>query len=86
MTYFNDIIPKCHQLLEEHEDQLLNWFKNKQDNIENELYNGFCINQIKFCCPKDKFGSKCETCPTNFGSICSGHGKCDVNISSSKYL
>jgi hypothetical protein len=65
-------------LLEKEEDNLFDWFKNKQNRIENELLEEFCTNQAKLCCAKGHFGPKCQACPrqNDAAEICSGRGSC----------
>ena len=69
---------QCHKLLEEYEEELFDWFKNKQNKIESDLHNSFCIDARKHCCPKETYGSSCTPCQRNLDSVCSGKGKCDV--------
>lgn len=68
---------ECHSTLEEHEDYLFDWFRNKQEKIKNELNSAFCINTLKACCPADKYGDECKSCPFNLNQVCSGNGHCD---------
>ncbi|CAF0770765.1 unnamed protein product [Brachionus calyciflorus] len=67
----------CHHLLEDHEDDLLEWFKTKQNRIENDLYSHICIENKKICCPKETYGVDCKSCPKFRGLKCSGNGECD---------
>ncbi len=69
---------KCHRILENHEDNLLDWFKNKQSQIESKLFEELCIENLKFCCSKETFGPECIQCPKHFDKICSNNGECDV--------
>jgi hypothetical protein len=64
--------------LEEYEEDLLDWFKNKQNEIKRSLRDAFCVEKLQYCCQKDRFGKKCELCPMNFNQVCSGNGNCDV--------
>lgn len=68
---------KCHHLLEEQEENLLDWFKKKQKTLTTELFSDICIVRAKFCCPKNTFGPECNQCPQLNGNTCSGNGNCD---------
>ena len=65
-------------MLEEQEENLFDWFKNKQAEIESNLYTSICIAKAKACCGDDKFGPNCKQCPNNWGFVCSGNGHCEV--------
>lgn len=73
------LVLKCHSALEEYEDYLFDWFKNKQKSIKHQLYDNFCIKTLKSCCPKDTYGPECAQCPQNLNKTCSGNGDCDGN-------
>jgi len=82
-TRFEEIIEhicddsECHKLLEEYEEDLLDWFKNKQNEIKDSFRDAFCVQKLQYCCQKDRFGKKCEPCPMNLDQVCSGNGNCD---------
>lgn len=62
---------QCHQLAEEHETLIEEWWKNYQNQ---NLHQWLCVESIQVCCPSGFFGPTCEPCPT-----CFGNGKCKGN-------
>lgn len=64
-------------MLEDQEENLLDWFKTKQKILVSQLFSDICVDQTKFCCPKDHFGPECRQCPQLNGQVCSGNGNCD---------
>jgi len=65
----------CHAMVEEYEEEIESfWFK-KQSQIS-ELETHLCNNVVKVCCPRGRYGKKCEECPGGASSPCFGRGKC----------
>lgn len=73
----NSDIDDCSRLLEEQEENLFNWYKSKQKQIESDLQNEMCINLAKQCCPLNHFGSKCLPCLKHNDLVCSSNGDCN---------
>lgn len=75
-----DIKYKCHTMVEEYEEMLENWFFNKQNSNSN-LFEYFCLLQLRRCCSAGHFGVACEPCPAINKNLepCFGRGKCDVS-------
>lgn len=68
----------CHQILEEHEDYLLDQFKTNNQLFETMLRKTFCIEIAQTCCQAESYGPTCEKCEKDeWNAICSNHGKCD---------
>ena len=70
-------------MLELIEDKLLVWFKKHQklENFAWKLKEQICIKDLKHCCPEGTHGPTCTACPKNLiGLICSGNGRCLVNL------
>lgn len=66
---------QCHNLAEEYESSLEEWFYDKRKNNVDFL-EFLCINHLKVCCPDNTYGPSCQPCPGGMNSPCSGHGKC----------
>lgn len=64
---------QCHQLSDEVEPVVEDWFLNKQDEIPN-LHSYLCIETTKVCCPANRFGPQCLPC-----TDCNGNGVCKGN-------
>ncbi|XP_052838137.1 cysteine-rich with EGF-like domain protein 2 isoform X1 [Drosophila gunungcola] len=60
----------CHNLANEHEALLEDWFTHKQTESP-DLQSWLCVDQLAVCCPANTFGPHCQLC-----SDCSGNGKC----------
>lgn len=66
---------QCYELLEQYDDQLEDWWFNKQKE-EPDLLKYLCINAFKVCCPESHFGKNCTPCPGYPEKICTNNGKC----------
>ncbi|XP_050077914.1 cysteine-rich with EGF-like domain protein 2 [Anopheles maculipalpis] len=64
---------QCHQLAEDYESQIEEWWKNHQT-THPDLHRWLCVEQATVCCPDGFYGPNCEPCPT-----CFGNGKCKGN-------
>ncbi|XP_068141622.1 cysteine-rich with EGF-like domain protein 2 isoform X1 [Drosophila tropicalis] len=60
----------CHNLANEHEALIEDWFTHKQSEHP-DLHTFLCIEQLSVCCPKDTYGPNCAPC-----TDCKGNGKC----------
>ncbi|KAH8333912.1 cysteine-rich with EGF-like domain protein 2 isoform X1 [Drosophila kikkawai] len=60
----------CHNLANEHESLLEDWFTHRQAESP-DLHGWLCIEQLSVCCPPNTFGATCQPC-----SECNGNGKC----------
>lgn len=60
---------------------MLEWFKNKQADVESNLFASICIVKAKSCCGENQFGPQCKPCALNWGHVCSGNGRCEVKRS-----
>ncbi|XP_001357092.2 cysteine-rich with EGF-like domain protein 2 isoform X1 [Drosophila pseudoobscura] len=60
----------CHNLANEHEAAIEDWFTHKQAESP-DLQSWLCIEQLSVCCPPNTYGPNCLPC-----SECSGNGKC----------
>ncbi|KAK6110646.1 TLR4 regulator and MIR-interacting MSAP family protein [Brugia pahangi] len=72
-----DIEFKCQQLVEEHEENIENWYFHKQ--LSNpDFLKWFCYEKLRLCCNAGHFGADCKPCPgVDKGlPVCSGHGSC----------
>lgn len=69
----SDAQDQCFAFLNDIEDELMNWFTEKQDDHPN-LYDWLCIDLKKSCCPINTFGPRCTPC-----SDCNGNGACKGN-------
>ncbi|XP_030856272.1 cysteine-rich with EGF-like domain protein 2 isoform X2 [Strongylocentrotus purpuratus] len=64
----------CHNLLEKEEELLEQWWK---EHLETpDLFQWFCIDNYKVCCPENTYGPDCEECPYGVERPCKGAGKC----------
>ncbi|KAK2157627.1 hypothetical protein LSH36_188g10000 [Paralvinella palmiformis] len=71
---------ECHQMLEEHEETLEDWwFKVHPKDEKEDLHTYFCINQLQVCCPTGTYGPNCEECLGGKDNPCQGNGKCRGN-------
>ena len=68
---------ECHELLEKYEEELFDWYKNKQDRIETEFLPEFCLKKALMCCQNGTYGAICKLCPRDNGLVCAGRGECD---------
>jgi len=66
---------QCHAMIEQHEEDLENWWFKKFGTSE-QLEQYLCIDTIEVCCPKGKFGKSCKECLGGYSSPCNGHGTC----------
>lgn len=64
---------QCHQLAEEHESLIEEWWKEHQTE-QPDLQQWLCVEQAKVCCPDGFYGPNCDPCPS-----CFGNGKCKGN-------
>jgi len=85
-TRFEEIFEKlcdekdyeCHKIMENNEDLLLDFYKEKQSELTKFLDEKFCIETLKFCCSKDSYGPSCSPCKKGtFNLICSDNGVCN---------
>ncbi|XP_039491441.1 cysteine-rich with EGF-like domain protein 2 isoform X1 [Drosophila santomea] len=60
----------CHNLANEHEALLEDWFTHKQTESP-DLHSWLCIDQLTVCCPANTYGPDCLPC-----TECNGNGKC----------
>ncbi|XP_041979117.1 cysteine-rich with EGF-like domain protein 2 [Aricia agestis] len=66
----------CYAFAEETESLVEKWWHEESPSID--LFTWLCINELKYCCPKNFFGDQCQPCPVNDrNEICNSHGKCD---------
>lgn len=74
---------RCSSFLEEHEEDIEDWFKTGPDSAPEEdridFFKQFCVEKSKACCEDENaFGKDCTPCPTNVNQeICSGRGTCE---------
>jgi hypothetical protein len=66
---------QCHALAEEVEQDLDEWWFNKQGE---DLHKHLCIDTLKSCCPDNHYGADCKPCPGFPGNVCNKSGKCKV--------
>ncbi|ENN77525.1 cysteine-rich with EGF-like domain protein 2 isoform X2 [Dendroctonus ponderosae] len=66
---------QCYQLIEEYEETLEAWWKDKQKE-EPDLAKYICIDKFKVCCPEKHFGKDCTPCQGYPDQICNKNGKC----------
>jgi len=68
---------QCHQLHNEWEEHLEQWWKMDMD-TRPSLRQFLCVETLKVCCPLEHYGPDCEPCSVKGkdGSLCSGNGKC----------
>ena len=77
--FFNQ---KCHKIIENHEDLILDLYQNKQSQLDEILETELCVNTLKYCCALGSIGPNCTPCTKiKFDKICSGNGHCQVNES-----
>ncbi|KAH8329125.1 hypothetical protein KR074_004083 [Drosophila pseudoananassae] len=60
----------CHNLANEHETLIEDWFTHKQGE-QPDIHVWLCVEQLRVCCPPDTYGPNCEPC-----ADCNGNGKC----------
>merc|ERR1712176_40402 len=65
---------KCGSLLEDQEEYLEEWFFKRQD--KTDLFEDLCVDHLKRCCLKNRWGPDCAECPGGVEDPCSGKGKC----------
>ncbi|GFU27091.1 protein disulfide isomerase CRELD2 [Nephila pilipes] len=66
---------QCYNLAELYENELEDWFyEERTKNID--LFDFFCISQLKVCCPNNTYGPSCVPCPGGVANPCGGHGEC----------
>lgn len=72
---------QCHELVEEHEEDIENWYFHRQ-NSDPDFLIWLCHDKLRLCCREGHFGVNCKPCPgVDKGfAACSGHGKCLVII------
>lgn len=63
---------QCHHIAEEHESDIEYWWKHQEEYPD--LFQWFCIDKLKTCCPQDHYGKDCQEC-----SNCNGNGVCKGN-------
>lgn len=66
---------QCYSLHEEYDAEIEEWWFNKQTEKPN-LFEHFCINTFKHCCPDLHYGPNCTPCQGYPDNICSNNGKC----------
>jgi len=65
---------KCGSLLEDQEEYLEEWFFKRQHNTD--LFEELCVDHLKRCCLKNRWGPDCAECPGGTETPCSGQGTC----------
>jgi len=65
---------KCGSLLEDQEEALEEWFFKRQG--KTDLFEELCVDSLKRCCLKNRWGPDCQVCPGGTESPCSGKGTC----------
>uniref|UniRef100_A0A0K0FBK9 Cysteine-rich with EGF-like domain protein 2 n=1 Tax=Strongyloides venezuelensis TaxID=75913 RepID=A0A0K0FBK9_STRVS len=77
-SHISNIEFKCHTLLENHEEEIEEWFKNDQDK-HSDMKEYFCYDKFKLCCPSGYYSSECKPCPglLSNGKVCYGRGTCN---------
>jgi len=71
-----DLQFKCNHLAEESEDLLEKWYFKRQE-LNPNVYEYVCIDELKKCCQPDHYGPNCSPCPGALkGTACFGNGKC----------
>lgn len=66
---------QCYSMLEQFDDEIEEWWFKKQKE-QPDLYDYFCVEKLKFCCPDKHFGKECTPCPGFPDNVCSNNGKC----------
>ncbi|KFD73057.1 hypothetical protein M514_00186, partial [Trichuris suis] len=66
---------KCHSMIEQQEELLEKWFYRLRISIP-DLFQWLCIDQMKVCCPRNRFGPECTSCPGDTSRPCFGNGAC----------
>ena len=74
--YFFSYIFKCEIMAEELDEEIENWWTNVRSTGKS-LYDFLCVEKLKLCCPKNKFGPNCQECPGYPDNVCGHHGTCD---------
>ncbi|XP_019711911.1 cysteine-rich with EGF-like domain protein 1 isoform X1 [Hippocampus comes] len=67
---------ECNRLLERIEDQVETWWFHRQREAP-DLSEWLCIEQLRLCCPRGRFGPDCKECPSGPGGVCGGLGRCE---------
>ncbi|XP_023240469.1 cysteine-rich with EGF-like domain protein 1 isoform X3 [Centruroides sculpturatus] len=67
----------CHNMAEQHESVLEDWWFHHKQSIA--LFQYFCIDNVKVCCPYNHYGPTCEPCNGGIENPCNGRGECDGN-------
>lgn len=65
---------KCGSMLEDQEEFIEEWFFNRQE--KTDLFEEMCVDHLKKCCHKNRWGPDCAECPGGTEAPCNGHGKC----------
>ncbi|XP_065165071.1 cysteine-rich with EGF-like domain protein 2 isoform X1 [Atheta coriaria] len=66
---------QCYAMNEQHDTDIEDWWFHKQDDHP-DLFQYFCIDFVKHCCPEQHFGVNCTACDGFPDDICSNNGKC----------
>ncbi|XP_042638733.1 protein disulfide isomerase CRELD2 [Orycteropus afer afer] len=66
---------ECNQMLEEQEGHLEAWWLHLQKQSP-DLFQWFCVETLKVCCPAGTYGPDCLACPGGAERPCSGNGHC----------
>ncbi|OCT85886.1 protein disulfide isomerase CRELD1 [Xenopus laevis] len=66
----------CNKMLEHNEEHLETWWFKKQKEHP-DLFQWLCMDTLRLCCPKGRFGSDCLSCPGGTEKPCSGYGECN---------
>ncbi|CDW52964.1 DUF3456 and EGF CA domain containing protein [Trichuris trichiura] len=74
-TNVKKIEAKCHYMVEQQEELLEKWFHQLRISIP-DLFQWLCIDQMKVCCPRNRFGPECTFCPGDTSRPCFGNGDC----------
>uniref|UniRef100_A0A915PCI0 EGF-like domain-containing protein n=1 Tax=Setaria digitata TaxID=48799 RepID=A0A915PCI0_9BILA len=73
-----DLEFKCQQLVEEHEEDIENWYFHKQ--LSNpDFLKWLCYEKLRLCCDAGYYGADCKPCPGVDRNlpVCAGHGSCE---------
>ncbi|XP_025422381.1 cysteine-rich with EGF-like domain protein 2 isoform X2 [Sipha flava] len=62
----------CFHLSSEYEHHLKEWWTNGR---QEELYQWFCVDKLKVCCPSKHYGPDCLPCK-GYPNVCNLHGSC----------
>lgn len=65
---------QCYQFHEQYDSDIERWWFDQKS--KPGLFEYFCIETLKFCCPDLHYGENCTACPGYPDQVCNGNGKC----------